>query len=287
MPVSRPSSPASLSGTDVVALNADQIWLVDTTSGSTIPDLKGGTGLTIGNATYTTDATIGRSLVSSGSGVQADMVFASPGTGISNYPIGGGAVIIGGTSSGVGADAILYYVDSLQDTTPLWMRLFISNAFNAFVVSWDSIAGDSPSGQMNGSVSYAPSTQFAIAWWIDSNSTGCFSINGTNSTSVATAEANSGWDATLRLGQISVLAGRSASGGSVFDVGTYTKQALWWRAHGSTARTAITNAAMATWTADPWTILASSTGRAGALAGTFSGVVPTAGGTLAISGHLT
>lgn len=258
MPLPRPSSPATISSSNTVAVNADQVWLVDALTGSTIPDLKGGVALTIGNATYTTDGSIGKSLVGSGSGVQAYERFASAGTGLGAYPIAGGVLINGVALTGLsgGTQGVMYYVDDFNLSGQIELRLNLDESAGIFYILWRFVTGDSY-GQINGAT-YVPGTPFAIGYRIDSNSTFALVINGTVY-STGTSEGFSGWDSTARLGVISILGRVNSDQSSTFDESSRINMALSWRAHGSNAAN-LTNSVLQSWTNDPWTILTSSGG---------------------------
>lgn len=254
MPASRPTSPASISTTSIVAINAAQVWLVDALTGSTVPDLKGGTPLTIGNATFATDPAIGKTLIGSGSGVQAYERFALAGTGIGAYPIAGGVIIRGSSLSGLspGTQGLMCYVDDFNLSGVIELRLNLDNTSGGIYGLFRAISGDSY-GQFNSTVTYAPSTEYAIGYRIDSNSQFSIVVNGTMSHG-GTAAGSPGWDSSARMGVIGALGRVNSDQSATFDESSVINMALVWRANGADASN-IDDTALTDWTNDKWTIL--------------------------------
>lgn len=255
MPVTRPASPAA-AATSGFATLVDGIFLVDASSGGTIPDLLGGNPLNVVNAVYTTDAVIGKSLRSSGSGIQVVSNIA-PNATIGAYPFAAGCVF---TASGVSGtnNGLFSLIDSAGDRQSggLFAICYYDSAGSVFL-TWRVLAGDSPAGVTGiGSVDTSGAIN-GLGWRVDGNNAITICVNGAISHTVFGAENDASFDATFRLRGTSLLGDVNFSQGTVaFDCDTHLNMSLMWRAHGANPN----DAAIQAWTADPWTILAVSGG---------------------------
>lgn len=293
MSTSRPSTPASLSSSNTIAVNADQVWLVDQTSGSSIPPLSGslisGGNITVDNATYVTDSFIGKSLVSSGSGEQAIIISWGGGT-VGAYPFAMGGIF---TATSLPADGggstLMTFMDSLTDygSSGIFARFYVDHNTGVPLMFWRAVAGDTPGG-LGSSFAFTPSAINAWAIRADAYNQVSLVFNGNLDNTVGILPGTAGWDSGPAVfGGNSFLAHTDHNEGQTLLVAnSNVRGALWWRAHGSHA-TSMTDSALQAWTADPWTILETGAGVSGSTTETLAAATPSAAGALAISGHLT
>lgn len=291
MPTARPSTPATLSSGNTIALNADQVWLVDQTSGSDIPPLAGtlisGANITVDNATYATDSFIGKSIASSGSGEQAVVLSWGGGT-VGAYPFAMGGIFTANNLPGSGQSALMTYMDSLTDfgSSGIYAYCYLDNATGAILFFWRVVAGTAAGG-LGASGAYVPSALNAWAVRADAYNQVTISLNGGLDTVVGILPFEHGWDSGPAVfGGNSFLAHTDHNeGNSILVADSHVRSALWWRAHGSHA-TSMTDSALQAWTADPWTILETGTGVSGSATDSLANVTPSAAGGCAISGQL-
>lgn len=293
MPTARPSTPASLSSSNTIAINADQVWLVDQTSGSTIAPLAGSlvsaAGITVDNATYATDSFIGKSLASSGSGEQAVVLSWGGGT-VGAYPFAMGGIFTANSLPGSGGSALMTYMDSLTDygSSGLYGYCYIDNATGALLFFWRVVAGTAAGG-LGTSGAYSASAINAWAVRADAYNQVSIVLNGNLDNTVGILPFEHGWDTgSAVFGGNSFMAHTDHNeGNNILVADSHVRMALAWRAHGSHA-TSMTDAALQAWTADPWTILdTGSSALTGSSSNTMGALTGGGAGALAISGNLT
>lgn len=256
MPTSRPSAPGSISSSDAIATRVRECWLVDSTTGSTIPPLTGTEpALTLqGGPTRSAASPLGFNLTgsASGSAIASKDIGAGQITSIGAYPFSLGTIFCytGTKTGGSGEETLVALGDATTSNVSAFVRIFISdgtNGTNGHICAIARTTGGGSLVTITGPA-FVSGTKQAAAFIAHSAGSVELVVDGTSYGS-GTLDAFSG---SQFLGTYGILALTHGNNSAITFLPASSQAAV---ALGWYSVSAITQAQLITWTNDPWTIL--------------------------------
>lgn len=264
MSVARPSSPATLSLSDALAVKLQNAWLVDATSGATVPDITvpvtGPDLIVTGGVTYANTAPLGRQLVGNGSGaVIASLDYGNAlSAPITSFPFSLGAIFCytGTKSGGSGPEIICAIADGGTPSGSVFCLLFIDDGtYTAaghvtalFRVSASDTIRTADAG------AFTSGAQQAVALHVDSNTIEGLYLDGAKST----AGSGSAGFLSQTFGTAGMLGYTVANNSGALFYQASSKMGVAF--HWLSVNSGVDDTVCANWTADPWTVLTPSGG---------------------------